>query len=165
MVFWLFCDGAGVMSTPRLLKEMKNKAIEIILFLWQLPQNILALLLIGIYSLLWGRVESGDYKGVNYIYFQRWRCGVSLGHYVLLGDYSLERPDVLAHEYGHSRQSLILGPLYLLLIGLPSITGNIIDRLFHNERHGWSYEKAYWWYYNQPWEKWADKLGNVERTF
>ena len=43
---------------------------------------------------------------------------VSLGLFVFL---SKGREDVLPHEFGHSIQSLILGPLYLLVIGLPSI--------------------------------------------
>lgn len=28
---------------------------------------------------------------------------------------------LLAHEYGHTIQSLLLGPLYLLVIGIPSV--------------------------------------------
>ena len=28
---------------------------------------------------------------------------------------------LLVHEYGHTIQSLVLGPLYLLVVGLPSI--------------------------------------------
>ena len=68
--------------------------------------------------------------------------------------------DGMKHEYGHSIQSRILGPAYLLIIGIPSLLGNIYDRVFNKE---WKYSKSCRWYYNQPWEKWADKLGGVDR--
>jgi hypothetical protein len=28
-----------------------------------------------------------------------------------------------AHEFGHNLQSLVLGPLYLIVIGIPSVAG------------------------------------------
>ena len=59
------------------------------------------------------------------------------------------------HEIGHQKQSKILGWLYLLLVGLPSIIGNLLFRI--------KYVKTHFDYYNLPWEKWADKLGGVSR--
>ena len=40
----------------------------------------------------------------------------------LKDDYSLEElsQKLLVHEYGHTIQSLILGPLYLIVMGIPS---------------------------------------------
>jgi len=61
---------------------------------------------------------------------------------------------ILLHEYGHTIQSLMLGPLFLLVIGIPSFIWASLpffDRL--RERRGLSY---YWLYC----EKWATKLGN-----
>jgi len=79
--------------------------------------------------------------------------GLSLGSYIFVcqsyGEITLK------HEQGHSVQSLLLGPLYLLVIGLPSISGNIYDRIRH---------KGSAWYYTQPWEAWADRLGHITRT-
>ena len=54
----------------------------------------------------------------------------------------------------------MLGPLYLIVIGLPSITGNIINRITR------MYFRKYYdpnFYYKQPWEAWADRLGGVDR--
>ena len=59
----------------------------------------------------------------------------------------------MMHEYGHFMQSCVLGPLYLLLIGIPSII------------------HAAWWtqfgrstnYYSFFTEAWADKNGGVKR--
>ena len=124
-----------------------------ILFLWQLPQNILGLLVI----LFTGAKCTGTCWVVrnpdNTKYF-----GVSLGNYIIFGNY----PDKISckHEQGHQKQSLYLGWLYLIIIGLPSFLGNIFDKLFHKT---WSVQERIDWYYDQPWEKWADKLGKVKR--
>ena len=61
------------------------------------------------------------------------------------------------HEYGHSIQSLILGPLYLPVIGIPSFIWSRKKSLarMRGER-GISY-------YSFFSEKWADMLGGVKR--
>ena len=43
---------------------------------------------------------------------------MSMGMFLFLGDHDKH---VLVHEYGHSIQSCILGPLYLPVIGIPSL--------------------------------------------
>jgi hypothetical protein len=63
----------------------------------------------------------------------------------------------LNHEYGHCRQSRVLGPFYLLIIGIPSfihaLARTLCWKLFHKK---WNYYKFYT-------EAWADKLGGVQR--
>lgn len=129
---------------------------EILLYLWQLPQNLLGLLL-----LLWYKREKIYHKlnGRTFYYTDEMPSGISLGNYIIMN--REDREDGMRHEYGHSIQSRILGPLYLLIIGIPSACGNLYDRLFHNK---WPWSKQMRWYYNQPWEKWADKLGGVVRA-
>lgn len=129
---------------------------KVLLWLWQLPQNILGLLVILFTGAF--KTKDGRYWVTGISCF-----GVSLGNYVIFGDMNgrytpLERS--INHEQGHQKQSLYLGPLYLLLIGLPSITGNIYDRIVHRK---WDKRSRYYWYYKQPWEAWADKLGGVVR--
>ena len=124
---------------------MKN----IILFIWQLPQNILGLLVI-LFSKTWT-------YGFN-IYWTEYNFGVSLGKYIILNN--KVNSLTINHEKGHQKQSLYLGWLYLLIIGLPSFIGNIWDRLLHKS---WSIYKREKWYYSLPWEKSADKLGKVRR--
>lgn len=59
------------------------------------------------------------------------------------------------HEYGHSRQSLYLGPLYLIVVGLPSIIwAGFVYNLVRKEIS----------YYDVYPENWADKLGGVNRN-
>jgi len=125
---------------------MKN----IFLYIWQLPQNIIGLLVI----LFTGAKK--DYR--NLWISKKFRFGVSLGNYIIFGG-EPNNIDV-QHERGHQKQSLYLGWLYLIVIGLPSFIGNIYDRIAHKN---WDWKDSYNWYYKQPWEAWADKLGGVER--
>ena len=124
---------------------------DFILYLWQLPQNILGLLVIGF--------TQAKKTNLNYWYTDKFRFGVSLGKYIIFGQMRVEVKDI-DHEKGHQRQSLYLGWLYLLLIGLPSSLFNLYDQLFHTD---WQWLRREIWYYNLPWEKWADKLGHVRR--
>lgn len=75
--------------------------------------------------------------------------GVSLGKYIIFT--AEPKPIDWYHELGHQRQSRILGVFYLLLIGMPSVLGNLLQR------------KLKYDYYRQPWEAWADKLGGIKR--
>ena len=124
---------------------------KVLLWLWQLPQNLLGLLVI---------LFTGARKTVISEWIaSKWPpFGVSLGNYIIFGGTG-GSVDSLKHEQGHQKQSMYLGPLYLIIIGLPSILGNIFDRLFHKK---WPVSKRISWYYKQPWEAWADKLGGFE---
>lgn len=133
--------------------------LTILLYLWQMPQNLIGLVFSWLSSPRKHTINLHKHKWteavLNYTdWMERggYAYGVSLGKYIFLykpksdGDLTSER-----HEYGHSMQSLYLGPLYLIVIGLPS--------LLH----------AIWWkpgkgdYYSFPTEKWADRLGGVKR--
>lgn len=128
------------------------------LFLWQLPQNIIGTICTLNYDKLHlYYTKDGDLVDV---YFKKWfRSGVSLGDTIIIDSMYYDAVDwalykCIYHEYGHQRQSRILGPLYLILIGIPSLLGNLVFRLFKiNPKY----------YYKLPWEAWADKLGGVVR--
>ena len=81
--------------------------------------------------------------------------GVSLGMFIFVpGGLGPEREArLLAHEYGHTFQSALLGPLYLLVVGVPSyLWANLPrNRRARAERHI-PYESRY------P-ENWAEALG------
>lgn len=58
---------------------------------------------------------------------------------------------LLVHEYGHTIQSLILGPLYLIVIGIPStIWAFLFDKKRKEEQIPYGAFFA---------EKWANRLG------
>ena len=130
-------------------------------WLWQLPQNLIGFLLTRKHEYKSGRYIDGRWVDVYYKSF--FRSGVSLGDYIILDYWYCGKAcstQAVAHEYGHSKQSLILGWFYLLLVGLPSIIGNAWDRLFHKK---WSSDQREKWYYSRYPESWADKLGGVVR--
>ena len=128
---------------------------EILLYIWQLPQNIAGLILLLVYKReqVYHRLN-----GRTFYFTKEMPSGISLGNYIIMNREDTE--DGMKHEYGHTISSRRWGPLYLIVIGLPSLLGNIFDRIFHKS---WKYSDSCEWYYNQPWEKWADRNGGVDR--
>ena len=132
-----------------------------ILYIWQLPQNIVGLLVI-----LFTKAKK-TYREFEYVSKNHSPFGVSLGNYIIFGSglykgnmYITNTETSYKHECGHHKQSLYLGWLYLLIVGLPSLCGNIYDRIKHKN---WSSEDRNKWYYSRFPENWADELGNVHR--
>lgn len=121
--------------------------LEILLWIWQTPQNIVGLVFRLIYP--WKPIP---FNGVDVVVDKRFKGGISLGRTVIVKAPYSAIPDTWKHEYGHTRQSLYLGPLYLLIVGFPSL----LWAWYWNPSRGGSYYSFYT-------EKWADKLGGVER--
>jgi len=81
---------------------------------WGFPQTVL-----GLIVFLMNRKERHErYRCVCHTVWKRNDYGLSLGMFVFTGDDGGFSD--IAHEYGHCVQSLILGPLYLPVIGIPS---------------------------------------------
>jgi hypothetical protein len=133
---------------------------------WQFPQMLLGIILVKITGaekrvcktkggreIIWYQYDKDKNR------FTRFISGVSLGRYIIL---PYENETDIKHEYGHSVQSLYLGPLYLLAVGLYSaVFCNLWDRLFHK---AWpAYDRLYWYYKTRWAERWADRLGGAER--
>ena len=142
---------------------------KVLLYIWQLPQHIIGLLLILLLNAKkewWPLKPNGEvfwfWEFVPKGRFGRFISGVSLGGYIILkpgSDYAQTVP----HERGHSIQSRYWGPLYLLAVGLPSaLFNNLWDRIFHRN---WPVEKRLKWYYSRYPEKQADRLGGVGREY
>ena len=118
--------------------------------LWELPQFLLGLL-IGFFYL--DKHYSYKYmQGVMIVRLKNFDKAVSLGKIVFIDAVASERTTL--HELGHSKQSEWLGPLYLIIIGIPSLLHNIIHRLL----------KRRWNYYSFYTEKWADKIMGIQRN-
>lgn len=125
-----------------------KKIKKILLYLWQLPQEIIGYFLVLI---LKGKQLKCGIIGI-YTVPNLFHSGISLGDYIIFDSrIELSEIDVL-HEYGHQLQSRFLGPLYLLIVGIPSLIGNIYSRIKN---------KSDDWYYSRFPENWADKLGGV----
>lgn len=140
-----------------IIKKILYYMKEFILIIWQLPQEIVGFLIWLILNENKKPVKTsiGPCK-FYFLHRAKW-WGVSLAHFIMLS-YD-ETQWTLKHEIGHQKQSRILGPLYLLLIGLPSISFNILDRIAHKN---WkSYERINWYYNKLPWERWANELMGI----
>ena len=131
--------------------------LYIIGIIWQFPQFILGLIMRAYYKDI--IVKDYLYGGKN-LYILKNLIGVPAGF--SLGQFLFIRNDVLLkdqfvkdHELGHSIQSIILGPLYLLVVGIPSAIMN------YYSRKDSEYRKAY--YKRWP-ESWADSLSKIKRT-
>jgi hypothetical protein len=127
-------------------------------YIWQFPQTLLALLLLVI-----TKPHRKAYYRERIYYF--WNkngiiSGVSLGELVFLPEES-DTHTAKDHEYGHSIQSRYLGPFYLFVVGIPSMLfNNLWDRWFHTS---WTTQQRINWYYKRFPERWADRLGGVNR--
>lgn len=119
---------------------------KILSYIWQLPQNLLGLLLVKIYKAE-QYISVGDDEAMTYI-SKSISSGISLGRYIIV---TSRNKVTIAHEYGHTKQSQILGWLYLPVVGLWSC----IRAYLH------LYENGH--YYDAYPENWADKLGGVKR--
>lgn len=122
-----------------IMKYIRN----LILFIWQLPQHLLAMIYMG-YLVMMCKDLGVDsrYKQATVIPCIM-RGAVTLGNYVFVGLNS-EYRETVKHELGHTIQSKILGPLYLIVIGIPSITYCGLRRLFPSLRR-----KCYYNFYSE----------------
>lgn len=118
---------------------MKERLFFIIQLIWGFPQYLMGLSIAFIY-------RNCPRFSFRCSFVTIWDKGysMSLGQYIFLTNnpypYVTEDQDIekvyqkiLVHEYGHSIQSLILGPLYLIVIGIPSYSWGTIP-IFHKLR-------------------------------
>ena len=121
---------------------------------WELPQTLLALILIIFYK---GIKEIHFYKSTWFVktkksYNHKGARAVSLGRIILIDDALYNNVRWKKHEYGHTIQSLFLGWFYLIVVGFFSYGHNFIWR------KAWQGKKLYWDMFP---ENWADDLGQV----
>ncbi|RPJ58258.1 MAG: hypothetical protein EHM12_08215 [Dehalococcoidia bacterium] len=147
--FWLWLIWRCIV----LFDICKPIIIKILLLLsaitWELPQTIGSLILALIF-LGRSRVKFENSYWLVMVNDKRF-TGISLGRFVFISDWIFTET-VKKHEYGHTWQSLILGWLYLIIVGIPSII-----------RSQKGFCKSEIEYYSHFPENWADKLGGVVR--
>ena len=91
---------------------------------WGLPQSLIGLILLlvlGKHRHEWYGYAMMTVYDKNHMKIKRFGC-VSLGMFTFVNASAdgCANPEIAAHEYGHTFQSLLLGPLYLLAVGIPS---------------------------------------------
>lgn len=119
--------------------DIKKTIRESLKWIWQFPQNVLAVCFEGI---LWNAATRGIKKeGNQIIWCNILPFAISLGDYLFISVNTTE--EIIKHKCGHSRQSSILGPLYLIIIGIPSMIYNIIYAVCNKLGFNWNYYKFY----------------------
>lgn len=114
---------------------------------WGLPNTV-----VSAFGVAWALTQHARVERFRLAWVFRFRApwlgGVCLGPVILVDEAA--DANLVAHEYGHFVQHLVLGPLYHLVIGLPSAT------------------HAAWWartkrgsYFHFYTEAWADAWGGV----
>lgn len=133
------------------MKKWKIALYRIWQWTWGLPQTLAGLAM----ALKYRRCPRKRVGGaVATLHDGDWG-GVSLGMFIFVpGGLRPEREAaLLSHEYGHTFQSALLGPLYLLLVGVPSFLWANLPR---NERKRAVRHIPYEAHYP---ENWAEALG------
>lgn len=140
----------------------------------------MSVFLYRLWQCTWGFVQTllglcvflGNWNAKHYSYhgaiITQWddKSSVSLGMFVfvtsepyfyekLKAEYSKEELSrrLLVHEYGHTIQSMILGPLYLIVMGIPSTLWGFLPSLNRKRREK---QISYFSFFT---EKWANTLG------
>lgn len=122
--------------------------------IWELPQNLL-----GAAIAVWLQRRGAIVKwrrapwGGRLVVTSALCTGVSLGLFVFVGH--RRGHNLIAHEIGHTVQSMLLGPMYLPLVGFSSVLW-----FWLHERCGWHSSQSYYVFWT---ERWADRLGGVRR--
>ena len=138
---------------------------KILFYFWQftygLIQNIMGLVMLAIYKSK--GAESEWYHNALITYIDKKNFGgVSLGMSIFInknvkGD---RLHDMRIHEYGHTVQTMILGPAWLLIIALPSFIWCGFPPLCKLRR-----EKniSYYWLYCEGWSNLCGLYGTKEK--
>lgn len=132
-------------------KKLKKHAYTAGQWTWGLPQTLIGSAL----YLAHRKDEHFDYNGARATVWDK-DTGVSLGKFIFVPRSRKGSVDefLLDHEYGHTLQSLILGPFYLLIIGAPSLLWNRLPYFARKrKRTGKSY-------YSAPFESTANHLAS-----
>lgn len=131
---------------------MKKFLFRLLQWTWGFPQSLLGL----IYRLVYKNCPRTEYRGTIVTHWPK-SGSMGVGMFLFLGTNggAEHKAQVLVHEFGHSVQSLILGPLFLPIMGIPSfLWANLpLCRRLRNEK-GISYYKFY------P-ERNANRLGQL----
>ena len=123
-------------------------------WVWQLPQNLCGIIYL-LYMKLRGKLIDREDDANCVIWLTSRPGGVTLGKYIFVWYYKSNRDLTIKHEKGHYKQSCILGWLYLIVIGLPSILHAWLnDYIGCCKKH----KEKYYHFYT---EKWSDKLMGI----
>lgn len=121
----------------------------LIQFTWGLPVNLVGLLA---FLCCRARFPAKRFRNSIVTCLPGNRGGLSLGIFIFLSaPYTAENSGLCAHEYGHTVQCLFLGPLYWIIVAVPSVLWFHCFGGYRKKRHV-SYDFLYC-------ERWATAWG------
>ena len=144
-----------------LLRGAAHLARLAVSIVWEAPQTTLGAMNLGLELARRSVVDVTHEQGRIFVELRAPRA-VSLGHVVFWttvdSPFVVVNPENKRHEYGHALQSRMLGPLYLAVVGAPSVLRVAYASLqYVVTRRPWD------GYYDGFPESWADRLGGVVR--
>lgn len=92
------------------MKKFLKTTWAVLLFMWQLPQNLIGLAYL---AFCFDRVKITEQRGAVFYATKHVRGGMTLGRYVFIAPGNIDREPVYDHEFGHVRQSRRWGWLWL----------------------------------------------------
>lgn len=117
------------------------------LFIWQILQNIIGLGF-WIFFRSKGDVEPIVTNKYSKVYRSKYMSGgISLGSFAFVSNNSAKKETVVRHEQGHMWDSKVMGPLYLFIVGIPSLLNAVFG-----------FTKCYDLFFC---EKWANKHAGI----
>lgn len=136
--------------------------LNLILWTWCLPQSFLGWIVFKFLKTLGHVEEVRSYKSVRVVFIppltsKGWSGG-SAGKFIFINKRYLQKENkeaydwLIQHEYGHTIQNYILGPLYLPIIGVSSGALFLLSRM--NPKYRVKYHDIF------P-ESWANKLAKI----
>ena len=147
-------------------KTWKTDLIDFLFYLVQWTWGLTVNLAGGIAFLICTKIKGYRYQrfGYAYIVYVPWKGGgLSLGLFIFMKDQHSNKKwtyNTRIHEYGHTWQCLLLGPLYWIVIAIPSfIWCNCFAK--YREKNNVSYYKLYC----ESWaNSWGEKFSKMKRV-
>lgn len=143
-------DGGVIMKARNTVNHILYTVIQLT---WGICQNSLGILLWIILSIVNPKRKREYYHGAILTHW-KFQFSMGLGMFIFYGHEGAdEEKEVKVHEYGHTIQSVILGPLFMFVIAIPSVVWAFTPALIKI----WKSDRCnYTDFYP---EYWANKLG------
>ena len=147
-------------------KTWKTDLVDFLFYLVQWTWGLTVNLAGGIAFLICTKIKGYRYQrfGYAYIVYVPWKGGgLSLGLFIFMKDQHSNKKwtyNTRIHEYGHTWQCLLLGPLYWVVIAIPSfIWCNCFAK--YRAKNNVSYYKLYC----ESWaNSWGEKFSKMKRV-
>ena len=145
--------GGAAGGVARPLYRVNRVAYWLLQWTWGIIQNLAALVVALCVRIGHPERRLFRFHGAVVVPWGQAGGSMGLGMFIFFGHRDREdAARVLVHEYGHTIQSCILGPLYLFVIGLPSLVWAWLPRFRADRRDG---RRRYSDFYPEKWANYA----------